>query len=266
MLSGIGDPNELKEFGIKPIVDLPEIGQHLQDHPIMPSYWQVNTTLTWDDVLRNASLAAEDLSQWMENRQGLFSNAPADGVGFLRLPDNDPIFKTNKDPSAGPLSAHFEWIFINGFVGGVIPQPASGNFLSVNIAVLTPTSKGSVRLVSSDPFVFPSINPNYFTTEFDQHTMLTAVKTARKFVAAAPWQGFVQDPFGFVGDAKTDAEIIEASKQSIVSIWHPSCTARMSPKNASWGVVDPELFVKGTSGLRVVDASVFVSRWFALCK
>ena len=64
--------------------------------------------------------------------------------------------------------------------------------------------------------------------------------------------------FGTVGDAKTDEEILSAIRQAARTIFHPTCTARMSPKNAKWGVVDPELLVKGAAGLRIVDASVFV--------
>jgi len=87
--------------------------------------------------------------------------------------------------------------------------------------------------------------------------MLQAVKSARSFVEASPWAGFVQDRFGTVGDAVSDEDIIAASKQSIVTIFHPTCTARMSPKDASWGVVDPQLLLKGATGLRIVDASIF---------
>lgn len=67
------------------------------------------------------------------------------------------------------------------------------------------------------------------------------------------------DRFGTVGGANTDDEIIEAARKSIVTIWHPVSSARMSPARAKWGVLDPKLRVKGTSGLRVVDASAFVS-------
>lgn len=89
--------------------------------------------------------------------------------------------------------------------------------------------------------------------------MVEAVKSLRRFLEAPEWNDFILGRYGFVGDANTDEEILEAAKKAIVTIWHPTSTARMSPENASWGVVDPNLRVKGTFGLRVVDASVFVS-------
>ena len=89
--------------------------------------------------------------------------------------------------------------------------------------------------------------------------MLSAVKAMRAFMQSPLWQGFVLSPFGPVGTAITDDEILAAAREVITTIWHPTSTARMSPKHAAWGVVDPQLLVKGVRGLRVVDASVFVS-------
>lgn len=89
--------------------------------------------------------------------------------------------------------------------------------------------------------------------------MVEAVKAARRFVQTPAWTDFVTDRFGVVGSAETDTDIVEAARKAIVTIWHPTSTARMSPTNATWGVLDPQLRVKGTSGLRVVDASAFVS-------
>ncbi|OSD00960.1 GMC oxidoreductase [Trametes coccinea BRFM310] len=256
MLSGIGDSLELKRLGIKPIVNLPDVGQNLQDHPIMSNYWVVNSNNTFDDVLRNTSILNADLAQWNTSKTGLFGNAPANAVALLRIPDDASIFKRVRDPAAGRRSAHFEMIFADGFAATVIPQPATGHFVTINTAVVSPTSVGSVRLASADPFAFPLIDPNFFSTSFDQFAMLSAVKAARAFMAAPPWRGFVVSRFGPVGTAETDEEIIAAARDAIVTIWHPTSTARMSPKHAPWGVVDPQLLVKGASGLRIVDASV----------
>jgi choline dehydrogenase-like flavoprotein len=63
-----------------------------------------------------------------------------------------------------------------------------------------------------------------------------------------------------VNHTSTDAEIDDFIRESGGSVFHPAGTASMSPKGATWGVVDPNLNVKGLSGLRVVDLSVAVSR------
>ena len=58
--------------------------------------------------------------------------------------------------------------------------------MSINSVVVTPTSTGTVTLNSTDPFVFPIMNPNFLSTDFDQHVMVEAIRAARSFVTAAP--------------------------------------------------------------------------------
>lgn len=104
LLSGIGDTKALSEFGIKAKVNLPDVGQHLQDHPILSNYFLVNSTSTWDQVLRDPAVAVADLTQWNTTQQGLFADAPASTLGFVRLPKNSSIFEQFPDPSAGTFS------------------------------------------------------------------------------------------------------------------------------------------------------------------
>lgn len=102
MLSGIGSKADLKKLGIKAVVNLPDVGQNLQDHPILSNYFTVNPGLsTWDSVLRDASVFGTDLTQWQNLGTGLFANAPGGSLGFSRLPANATIFKKVSDPSSG---------------------------------------------------------------------------------------------------------------------------------------------------------------------
>lgn len=256
-LSGIGNKTELAKLGIKSTVDLPDVGEHMQDHPILSNYWTVSATNTTDDLIRNPALFTTTLQQWTVNHTGPFTDPPATGVGFIRLPANASIFKNVSDPSAGPGSGHYELVWTNGFAPDVASVPATGHYVTIHTAIVTPTSLGTVKLASSDPFTFPLSNPNFLSTEFDRFAMLEAVKGARRFAAAAPWQDFIVDRFGVMGAAETDEELAAAILESTVTIWHPTSSARMSPRGAKFGVVDPDLLVKGVSGLRIVDASVF---------
>ena len=112
---------------------------------------------------------------------------------------------------------------------------------------------------STDPFDFPVIDPAFLTSPFDQQVLLTSVRASRQFVSQAPWDGYVLGNYGIVGEAESDEDILVAARTQVVTIWHPTSTAKMSPADASWGVVDSRLRVKGAQGLRVVDASIFVS-------
>lgn len=88
--------------------------------------------------------------------------------------------------------------------------------------------------------------------------MRQAVKTAKIFMAAPAWAGYVIGPSPALANTTTDAEIDAYVAANAGTIFHPVGTSSMSPKGASTGVVDPDLRVKKVTGLRVVDASVMV--------
>lgn len=120
---------------------------------------------------------------------------------------------------------------------------------------------GSVTLTSSNPFAFPNIDTGFLTTAFDIFAITEAVKAAKRFMAAPAWKGYVTGRYEGTGfaDANTDAEIAEYARNNAATVFHPTGTAMMSPYGANHGVTNPDLTVKNTLGLRVVDASVFVS-------
>ena len=101
MLSGIGDRKSLKELGINTLVDLPDVGQHLRDHPIVSNYWTVTTNTTLDNVYRIPDVYNADMSRWVSNRTGPFADTPGNTIAYLRIPDDDPIWKNYSDPTPG---------------------------------------------------------------------------------------------------------------------------------------------------------------------
>ncbi|KIJ44401.1 GMC oxidoreductase, partial [Sphaerobolus stellatus SS14] len=118
-------------------------------------------------------------------------------------------------------------------------------------------SGGSITLASSDPFVHPNIDIGILQTNFDINGMIQLSKDLDQFLKAPQWNDFILGPFGGLANATTDAALATFIRNNAVTVNHPVGTARMSPVNASWGVTDPNLLVKGTKGLRIVDASVF---------
>ncbi|KAF9042624.1 hypothetical protein BDZ89DRAFT_944137, partial [Hymenopellis radicata] len=105
-LSGIGPRDVLSPLGINVLVDAPAIGANLVDHPLVGSFFSVNSTNTWDVVLRNRTVFNEDLDEWSTEKQGLFVDTPSSNIAFLKL----PTFETF-DPSTGPGSANTELLF-----------------------------------------------------------------------------------------------------------------------------------------------------------
>jgi len=145
-------------------------------------------------------------------------------------------------------------------ISTVVLSPTSRKNKPLSIPSHTKTfSGGSVILASSNPFDAPIINPDFLATEFDIFTMRAAVRSAGRFVSAPAWRDYILAPFGGLENTTTDADLDEYIRSRAVSISHPVGTAAMSPKGATYGVVDPDLRVKGVSGLRIVDASILVS-------
>ncbi|KAH9177980.1 aryl-alcohol-oxidase from pleurotus Eryingii [Lactarius sanguifluus] len=255
-LSGIGDPTVLRKVGIEPLVNLPDVGKNLQDHTILPNVWAINASFTPDDYARNATALAEATQQWETTRTGQLASPPAAQIGWFRLPDNSSIFKTETDPSAGPTSPHYEFVFAVGSKSKFSSR-ATGHYMVIATNLISPSSRGSVMLNSSDPFEFPIIDPAFLSTDFDIFAITEAVKAAQRFMAASPWQGFVLGQFGNFANVTTDEQIAAYARNNAATVFHPVGTAFMSAAGAKNGVVNPDLTVKSTVGLRVVDASIF---------
>lgn len=143
------------------------------------------------------------------------------------------------------------------------PHPPPGNFLGVATVGVSPVSRGSVRLRSSDPFEHPLIDPGILNHPFDKVVMREAVKSLLKFLAAPAWSDYVIGPVGDLAAAvnatDVDAALDEYIQANTGTSWHPTGSASMSPAGAENGVVDPDLRVKNVTGLRIVDASILVS-------
>lgn len=95
--------------------------------------------------------------------------------------------------------------------------------------------------------------------------MREAVKSARRFLKAPVWKEYVLGPFGPFALATDDEKLDDYIRNGTSTSAHPVGTAGMSARTASYGVVNPDLRVKGISGLRIVDASVLVRVFPRLC-
>ncbi|KAI0642211.1 alcohol oxidase [Trametes meyenii] len=262
MLSGLGPSDQLKGLGIPTIVDLPDVGQHLADHPSVALPY--GAASVQDDIFtnlaRNATFFNDTISEWEAKRQGIATNSVSNNIGFFRIAANDSVFKTQPDPSSGPTAPHLEFLAIPGLFPFLEFVPPNTEVTSFAAILVSPTSRGSVTLSSSDPFAAPVINPNLLGTAFDIAAIRHAVRSVQDFAAAPAWSGFLIGPTLGLEDVHSDAEVDAYARNVTTTIWHPTGTAFMAkcgPAGKESGVVNPDLTVKGVKGLRVVDASVF---------
>ncbi|KZT03822.1 GMC oxidoreductase [Laetiporus sulphureus 93-53] len=259
LLSGIGAPSALAAHNIIPLVNSSGVGADLQDHPLLESHWYVNSTGTFDTILRNATLQAEDLSLWEQEGRGPYVGPGVVQIAWTKLENENVVFGPGgyPDPSAGPSSPNIEILPTDGFVSFIEGLPATGNFLTMLTSVVSPVSRGSVTLASADPFDAPLIDPGLLSNPYDVLAAVQAVNQSRQFLSAPTWDDYILREAPDLAAAQSEAELEAYVRKGTTTIWHPVGTARMGAPDDELAVLTSDLRVKGAQGLRVVDASIF---------
>ena len=239
-LSGIGPAAVLNDAGVSPVVDLPGVGENLQDH--LEVYVQYACT----QPVSMAPYLARWRRPWI-GLQWLFRQGPGasnhfEAGGFLR---------SNNEVRWPNLMFHFLPVAVR-YDGSV---PAAGHGYQFHIGPMFSNSRGWVRIQSADPFQKPKLLFNYLSTQEDRQEWTEAIAVARNIMnqpAFAPFNGGEVSPGP---DVQGDVAVLDWVRKDAETALHPSCTARMGTD--AMGVVDPSTMrVHGTQGLRVVDASV----------
>ena len=215
MVSGLGPERHLRELGIDVVEDLPSVGANLHDHPLAGITYEAR-----QPVEPGANNHAE--------------------VSALQ--------RTEPDVDEPDL----QFVFIDlPFHPPTLPGPTNG--YTIAFSVMTPVSRGTLRLAGADPAQAPRIDPNYLATQEDVRRMLIGFQRAREIGAAsalAEWRGRQVLPEPEVADAAAARDYVAR------------CTGpyfHLVGTCAIGHVVDPQLRVRGIDGLRVADASVMPS-------
>ncbi|EAU87010.1 hypothetical protein CC1G_08481 [Coprinopsis cinerea okayama7 len=251
LLSGIGDAAELEKLGIQPKVDLPSVGKNLTEHPFAALFWKLGINGTFNSSA-DPTLPDQWFQEWQNSRTGPLTYTHGNAAAWTRLPDDSPIYSQHPDPSSGSNTPQFE-LYIAGY--GLYPIP--GPLMVAGAIIVQPglESRGSVKLASTSVDDQPLIDLGMLKSEFDWYGLRETIRATRRFFSAPAWESYkltLEPPF----NTDVDEELDEAIKATVNSGLHPVGTASMSPKDAQWGVVDPDLRVKKVKGLRIVDASI----------
>lgn len=242
-LSGVGPAALLKEHGIPLIADSPGVGENLQDHLQIRLSYECSKPITTNDALNSWLGQAKMGLQWLFFRQGPLAVGINQGGCFMRaLP-----------AEAATPDIQFHVATLSADMAGGKVHPYSGFTLSV--CQLRPESRGYIRIKSTDPLVTPTIQPNYLATDLDRRTVIEGIRAARKIAQSSAMRPYVKREVKPGAEAESDHDLLEFARNNGATIFHPSGTCKMGIDDDPSAVLDQYLSVRGTQGLRVIDAS-----------
>ena len=242
-LSGIGPAALLKEHGIDIVMDAPYVGENLQDHLQIRAVYKVKGTKTLNTQANSLIGKAKIGLEYMLKRSGPMSMSPSQLGAFTR---SDP-----ERPHAN-LEYHVQPLSLEAFGEDLHDFPA----ITVSVCNLNPTSRGHVRIASSDFRQAPQITPNYLDTEEDRIVAAQSLRQVREIMAQPAMEAHEPEEFKPGIQYQTDEELARLAGDIASTIFHPVGTIKMGREDDETAVLDPHLRMKGVAGLRVVDASV----------
>lgn len=247
-LSGIGPADLMKEHGITPLMDAPQVGGNLQDHLGINYYFNA-TEPTLNNQLAPLWGKARAALRYALTRRGPLALSINQCGGFFRShpgqnrPDQQLYFNpvTYTTTPQGKRSV-------------IQPDPFAGFIICFQPA--RPTSRGRIDISGADPAAAPRIRPNSLSTEEDVAQVVAGGRLCQRLMRTRALSGLTARAMGADLREMDDAAILEDFRQRSGTVFHPVGTCRMG-SDAAHSVVDPRLRVHGIAGLRVVDASVF---------
>ena len=240
MLSGVGPEEELKNHGINVISALNGVGENLQDH--LETYVQYECTkpVTLYSSFNPINMALIGM-QWFLFKKGIAAHSNLEIGGFIR---------TNEMVDYPNMQYHF-------FPSLVIDhgrQNPSCHAFQAHVGPMRPTSRGFVKLKSSNPIDSPRIQFNYMQTEHDLNEMREGIKIARNIFHQKAFDHYRGKEISPGENINSDDGLNNFIRSKGDTAYHPSCTCKMG--NDDMSVVDQDLKVYGVEKLRVVDASI----------
>ena len=247
MLSGIGDPDDLKKHGIEPRVALRGVGRNLQDH--ISSHVAFLRKEPPGPVHRKmrADRIALDLASTYLLGKGLATSLPGGEMAFLKSSPGEPLPDIQFLFNAAPMTSA-------PYFKPFVPPYADG--FACRAAVLRPESRGEVTLKSADPREHLRIRQNFLRAEKDRKALYAGLRMVRDVMHQKPLAPFIAREVQPGPENWSDKALDEHIKVTGITVHHPACTCKMGPASDPTSVVDPELNVIGARGLRVVDAAV----------
>lgn len=242
-LSGIGPASLLKSHGIPVVVDLPGVGENLQDHLQVRIIYECTQPITTNDQLNSIFGQIKMGLQWLFLRSGPLAVGINQGGCFMRaLPEE----------SATP-DIQFHVATLSADMAGGKVHTFSG--FTMSICQLRPESRGHIRIRCRDPLTPPEMQPNYLATDLDRRTVVAGLRAARRIAESPAMAPLVRREVKPGLESDSDEALLDFARETGATIFHPSGTCKMGAASDPMAVLDDRLRVRGVRSLRVIDCS-----------
>ncbi|MGE0766769.1 MAG: GMC family oxidoreductase [Hyphomicrobiaceae bacterium] len=242
-LSGIGQPERLKDLGIEVRHALKGVGENLRDHFAPRTRWAIGKRgVTFNDRGRGLGLVNQALR---------YALAQDSMLAMVAAPLRAFVFSREGLESPDLLLG---WVPMLTEVTPKGPKIAKQSGMTCYAHAMRPESKGTIHITSADPRTPPAIRFNFLSDPADVGLTVRAVRIAQSIMhapALAPMQITEMAPGSH---RTTDDEIVAWAKEVGETTYHPVGTCKMGQDTMA--VVDERLRVRGISGLRIADASI----------
>lgn len=247
-VSGLGPAALLTDYQVPVVVDLPGVGENLQDHLQLRTVYRVHGARTVNTLYRNWITRAGMGLQYLLARSGPMTMPPSTLGAFAR---SDPgLASPDLEWHVQPLSLPKFGEPLHRF-GAITPS----------VCNLRPSSRGHVRMATADPLAAPKISCNYLSTDADRRIAVRGLQMTRQIMAAPALARYRPQEMLPGPAVVTDEQLQRAAGELGTTIFHPVGTAAMGAfdahgrPNSAATVLDTDCRVYGVAGLRVADAS-----------
>ena len=240
LLSGIGKADELKALDIPVVADLPGVGENLQDHMIVSIQHECTKPVSLYPATVGLGKIWTGLN-WLLFKKGAGASNHFHVAGYVR--SRPELEQPNLQLLFLPLIFSYD------------SSPGSDRHsFELQAMQLQPTSRGQVKLRTSNSQDAPVIRTNFLASEFDRQDIREGVRITREIFAQKAFDPYRGPEIAPGVEVQTDAELDAYARRTAEPNYHLSCTCKMGIDDQA--VVDEELRVHGIEGLRVADASI----------
>ncbi|THU83178.1 GMC oxidoreductase [Dendrothele bispora CBS 962.96] len=285
-LSGIGQAKVLKQIGVPLRLELPGVGENVQEHQVVGVANELKEEcpdMTYDLLRDEKEYAAhgELLTQGKGlHTIGITNLTYAPLSTFSGMARAKELYSAQKkkieehkkkgvyppgreeqynllldllDPEKG--NPDVELVGFPGYIS--FPRlPIPGKRYYTLCAVLNHNfSRGTIHATSRDPYSNPEMDPHYFENDIETQSMVETVKWLRRLAQTMPIKENLDHEHNPGPEVQTDEQVEEWVKKGSITVFHTIGSCSMLPLNKN-GVVDPNLKVYGTRNVRVADLSI----------